>query len=145
MDNEKRETKKRETRNAMFFPQYFLLTILLFVTEVLIAIYLHDGFVRPYFGDFLVVILIYCFVKSFINSSVIKTAFWVLLFSYFIEMTQYFKLVKWLGLQHSKWAVIILGNAFAWTDMAAYTFGIAAVMFVEWLIQRKKLSSLFTQ
>ena len=79
-----------------FNPKYFLLTILLFVTEVLIAVYLHDGFIRPYFGDFLVVILIYCFVKSFANIPVIKTAVGVLLFSYFVEMTQYFKLVKWL-------------------------------------------------
>ena len=124
-----------------FNPKYFLLTILLFVTEVLIAVYLHDGFIRPYFGDFLVVILIYCFVKSFANIPVIKTAVGVLLFSYFVEMTQYFKLVKWLGLQHSKLAVVVLGNAFAWTDMVAYTLGIGAILFLEWLLQKKKSES----
>ena len=128
-----------------FNPKYFLLTILLFVTEVLIAVYLHDGFIRPYFGDFLVVILIYCFVKSFANIPVIKTAVGVLLFSYFVEMTQYFKLVKWLGLQHSKLAVVVLGNAFAWTDMVAYTLGIGAILLVEWLLNKKKSASFATQ
>ena len=67
-----------------FNPKYFFLTVLLFVTEVLIALYLNDGFIRPYFGDFLVVMLIYCFVKSIANLPVIKTAVGVLLFSYFV-------------------------------------------------------------
>ena len=115
------------------------------MTEVLIALYLNDGFIRPYFGDFLVVILIYCFVKSFANIPVIKTAVGVLLFSYFVELTQYFKLVKWLGLQHSKLAVVVLGNAFAWTDMVAYTLGIGAILLVEWLVHKKKSPSFTTQ
>ena len=124
-----------------FNPIYFFLSILLFVTEVLIALYLNDGFIRPYFGDFLVVMLIYCFVKSFANIPVIKTTFGVLLFFYFVELTQYFKLVKWLGLQHSKLAVVVLGNAFAWTDMVAYTLGIGAILLVEWLLHKKKSPS----
>ncbi len=123
-----------------FNPKYFFLTVVLFLTEIFIALYVDDGFFRPYFGDFLVVILIYCFVKSFVNSAVMKTAVWVLLFSYFVEMTQYFKLVKWLGLKHSKWAVIILGNAFAWSDMVAYTLGIAAVILLERLLNNKQIA-----
>ena len=115
------------------------------MTEVLIALYLNDGIIRPYFGDFLVVILIYCFVKSFVNIPVIKTCAGVLLFSYFVEMTQYFKLVKWLGLQHSKLAVVVLGNAFAWTDMVAYTLGIGTILLVEWLVHKKKSPSFTTQ
>lgn len=33
-----------------------MLTLLLFATEVLIALHVHDDCVRPYVGDFLVVI-----------------------------------------------------------------------------------------
>ncbi len=44
-----------------FHRKYFFSTLLLFATEIFIAAYLHDAVIRPYGGDFLVVILIYCF------------------------------------------------------------------------------------
>lgn len=114
-----------------FNPRYFLYTILLFVTEVLIALYVHDQFIRPYIGDFLVVILIYCFVKSFLNTPVVPTAFGVLLFAYLVELLQYFRIVEVLGLQHSRAARIIIGSSFEWQDMLAYTMGILMVVLVE--------------
>jgi len=46
-----------------FNKYYFALAALLFVTEVLIARYVTNNFIRSYFGDVLVVILIHCFVK----------------------------------------------------------------------------------
>jgi DNA integrity scanning protein DisA with diadenylate cyclase activity len=117
--------------------KYFGLAILLFVVEVLIALYINDSFIRPYFGDFLVVILIYCFLKSFWNARVKTVAISVLLFSYFVEISQYFKIVKLLGLQNSKLANISIGNSFAWVDMLAYTLGILFVLFVEKIMAPK--------
>lgn len=114
-----------------FHWKYFLLALLLFVTEVLIAVYLHDAIIRPYGGDFLVVILIYCFVKSFLNTPVIATASAVLLFSYMIETLQYFHLVDLLGLEKSTIARTVIGTSFAWTDLMAYTLGILLVLVVE--------------
>jgi hypothetical protein len=111
--------------------KYFGLAILLFVVEVLIALYIDDSFIRPYFGDFLVVIFIYCFFKSFWNASVKSVAVSVLLFSYIVEVLQYFKIVKFLGLQELQLANIIIGNSFAWVDMLAYTLGILFVLFIE--------------
>ena len=46
---------------------YLTLAVFIFVIEVLIALYVHDNFIRPYVGDVLVVILMYCFVKSFLD------------------------------------------------------------------------------
>ena len=114
-----------------FQKQYFILAILLFVTEVLIAAYVHDGVVRPYIGDLLVVMLIYCFVRSFLNSPVLHTAIAVLLFAYLIEILQYFHLVRLLGLQHYRLAWIVLGSSFEWIDLIVYTVGIAIVLVLE--------------
>lgn len=50
-----------------FNKTYFVFAIFIFFIEVLISLYLHDKIVRPYVGDFLVVILIYCFIKAFID------------------------------------------------------------------------------
>lgn len=110
---------------------YFILALLIFGTEVLIAIYLHDGFIRPYVGDFLVVILIYCFVRSFVQAPMIQVALAVLVFSYFVEALQYFKVVKLLGLEHSRTANIVIGNYFTWSDILSYTLGIGFTILVE--------------
>ncbi len=110
---------------------YFILTIVLLVTEIAIAIFVHDDFGRPYLGDVLVVMLMYCFFKSFVNIAVKKLLVFVLLFAFTIELLQYFKFVKLLGLQHSTFANVVLGNSFAWNDMLAYTAGILIVLFLE--------------
>jgi hypothetical protein len=110
---------------------YFSFTIALFVIELLIAFYMHDTIIRPYGGDFLVVIFMYCFVKSFINAPCFLTAAWVLMFAYAVEVSQYFHLVNALGLQHSKTAKILLGTSFSFFDLGMYTLGMLVVLFVE--------------
>lgn len=114
-----------------FHKTYFLITLLLFVIEVLIALFVHDNFIRPYFGDFLVVILMYCFLKSFLNLSVATTAIIVLLFAFLVESSQYLNLIALLGLQNSKIARAILGNSFSWLDIACYITGILFIIFIE--------------
>ena len=111
--------------------KYFVLAILLFITEVLIALYMHDAFIRPYGGDVLVGILIYCFVKSFLNTAIVPTAVTVLVFCYAIEIGQYFHYVELLGLQSSKLARIVMGVGFSWIDMLCYTAGMLIVLLVE--------------
>ena len=113
------------------YKNYLAATIILFITEVLIARYTHDAIIRPFGGDYLVVILIYCFVKSFANTPVLPTALYVLLFSYLVEISQYFHLVRWLGLEKSKLACTIMGTSFSFTDLLCYTLGILTVIIIE--------------
>ena len=117
-----------------FTLRYFILTIILLVVEILIALFVHDTIIRPYIGDVLVVILIYCFVKSFFNTPVVPTAIAVLIFSFAVETLQYFKILEVLGLQHSKLARIIIGSSFAWADIGAYIAGILIVLLAEKLL-----------
>ena len=120
-----------------FTRSYFVLTILLFIIEILIALFVDDRIIRPYIGDLLVVILIYCFVKSFFNTPVFATAIAALIFSYIIEILQYFNIITLLGLQNSKTAATIMGNSFAWADLIAYTLGITLVLFTDKLLAHK--------
>lgn len=114
-----------------FNQNYLAIAILLLLIEVLIAIFVHDKFIRPYFGDFLVVILIYCFLKSFVNLPVWSAAFMVLVFSFAVEIGQYFNMIGLLGLQHSAFARTVIGNSFAWIDLMAYVAGILSVVIIE--------------
>lgn len=114
-----------------FSRKYFALTVLLFTTEVLIALFIHDNFIRPYLGDVLVVILIYCFVKSFLKLPASLVAVFVLAFSFSIELFQYLNIVEKLGLENSKLARTVIGTSFAWLDLTTYVVGICIVLIAE--------------
>ncbi|MFI5154206.1 MAG: DUF2809 domain-containing protein [Chitinophagales bacterium] len=111
--------------------RYFVLAAILFFIEIFIALFVHDRFIRPFVGDVLVVILIYCFVRSFLRTPVLQTAVAVLIFAFLLEVLQYFDIVGILGLQHSKLARIIIGTSFEWTDLLAYSLGIGLVLLLD--------------
>ena len=115
----------------IFRPKYGLVALLLLVTEAYIARFIHIYFIRAYAGDFLVVILLYMFVRTFIKASVTAVAIGVLLFAFFIEGLQYFHFLWWLKWQHSRVARIIIGDTFSFADLLAYTLGIGFVLLME--------------
>ena len=120
---------------------YFVLAVLLFGIEILIAKFAHDQIIRPYVGDLLVVILIYCFVKSFLDTPYLNTSLAVLVFSYAVETLQYFHVINWLGLEHSNIARIIIGTYFEWIDLIAYTIGISIVIYLESALANRKVKA----
>ena len=112
--------------------KYFLLTIFIFIVEVLIATVFKDIFwLRAYFGDVLVVVLIYTFNQSFFEFDKTKTIIWVFVFSCVIEVLQYFHFGELLGLGNNKVAMIVLGNSFSWIDILCYAIGAAIIWLIE--------------
>jgi len=111
---------------------YLAYFVMLFFIEVVIALYLHDNFIRPFFGDVFVVILMYCFMMIFWNGSKIKMAVFVLLFAFGIELGQYYNLISFLQLQDSKLARVIMGTSFAVEDLACYFTGFVAILLTEY-------------
>ena len=115
--------------------KYFLITIFVFIIEVLIATtFKNFVFLRSYFGDVLVVILIYTFIQSFFEVDKIKNIIGVLIFSFAIEFLQYFHFAEVLGFKENKLAMIVLGNSFSWIDILCYAIGCLAIYVVEVLI-----------
>ena len=109
----------------IFNYKYFLTTIFLFLAEVSIATFFKDiVWLRSYFGDVLVVILIYTFILTFLdikNKMLLNIG--VFLFACVIEFAQYFHFTEWLGLKDNKIAMIVLGNSFSWIDILCYAMG----------------------
>jgi len=118
-------------KKITFNKHYFFIFLLLFAAEILIAVYLKSGFIRHTFGDFLVVILMYCFVKSFIPIKPIYLAVGVLVFSFIVEFLQLFNTLKFLGLEQNSLANIILGNTFNLSDLVAYTLGTITILITD--------------
>lgn len=114
---------------------YFLLTLLIFGIEVLIATVLKDWFwVRAYLGDVIVVGLLYTFVLTFFDLNKPKLILGILIFSFGVEFLQYFKIADLLGLQKGSFLYIVVGNSFSWIDIICYAIG----CFLLYLIQKFK-------
>ncbi|WP_298895571.1 DUF2809 domain-containing protein [uncultured Psychroserpens sp.] len=114
-----------------FNKPFFASSLLLLLTEVGIAAFLSEGFIRHTFGDFLVVILIYCFLRSFIQTKPIYIAIVVFIIAFVIEFLQLFNLLDYLNLRHNEMATIILGSTFEVSDLIAYTLGILTILLID--------------
>jgi hypothetical protein len=117
--------------NLRFNSSYFKIAVLLLIVEILIAVFMKDQFIRPFGGDFLIVIFIYYFVKSFLEYSSQWILIAVLLFAISVEFTQYFNLIGWMGLSQNRMAQWVLGTSFSWIDMIVYTLGVALIWVIE--------------
>lgn len=113
--------------------KYFISSILFFILLAFIALFVHDNFIRPFIGDSIVVVWLYLTAKSFLKIPDFTLAVSVLIFAYAIETAQYFHIIKILGLQNCRPAVIILGSTFDKMDLVAYTLGFTAIISVNYL------------
>lgn len=111
---------------------YALATIILIAVEVLIALFVHDNFVRPYIGDVIVVVVVYCFVRIFIPEKVHLLPLYVFLFAVMVEVLQYFHIVDILGLGNSTFFRVLIGGVFDLKDILCY--GIGCMLLGVWEI-----------
>jgi len=121
-----------------FNRNYFIIASIILVIEVIIALFLNDKFIRPYFGDVLVVILIYCGIMTFVNCSYWVVATIAILFSFTVETLQYFNIIDKFGLQNNKIAQAVIGTSFSWKDLVCYSTGIIVVIIIEILRSKQK-------
>ncbi|SEB76237.1 Protein of unknown function [Tenacibaculum sp. MAR_2009_124] len=112
-----------------FNKYYFLSFVILLLVEIGIAQL--SGFIRHTFGDFLVVILLYCLVKSFFKAASISIALGVLVFSFTIEFLQLTPILELVGLEENRMAKIIFGATFSIYDLIAYFLGVLLIIIVE--------------
>lgn len=113
----------QKTKRNQLRIKYGIAFALLLLIEVIIALYVHDSFIRPYVGDMLVVILVYSFTRIFIPEKCRLLPLYVFLFAAGVEVLQYFKLVYVLGLEDNRFLRIVLGSVFDLKDIACYGAG----------------------
>ncbi len=114
---------------------YIILTIVCFILCVLIVkLFSRDLFIRGLIGDFLIVIMIYCLIKSIIDYKPLTVAMVTLLSAFFTELLQYMEIIKYVGLEQSEIAKLIIGSTFDPSDMVAYTLGVVVVYFIDRII-----------
>ena len=104
---------------------YLIAFFALVAIEVMIALFVNDNFVRPYVGDVLVVMVIYCFVRIFIPNGVHLLPLYIFIFALAVEIGQYFDFVALLGLEQNRFLSILLGRTFSVSDIVCYAVGCA--------------------
>ena len=107
---------------------YFNCFIFLLLTEIAIAVFLKGGFIRHTFGDYLVVILLYSFLKSFVSTPNNTLACITIIIAYSVELIQLTPFLKKIGLENHSLANLIFGHTFSFTDLLAYTFGYLTIL-----------------
>ena len=113
-------------------PRYLLVTLGLFIAEVLIATtFSGSRFIRSYLGDYLVVILLYYLVESFYDVPPLVLSVSIFAFACGVEIAQYFKLADVLGLQPGSVLSILIGTSFSWMDILMYFAGSATAYFAD--------------
>lgn len=115
---------------------YILLSIVLFLAEVLIGAFAH-GWLRKYFGDVLVIILMYTMVRSVLprirRCGLLPTL--LLIFCQIVEGLQAWGFVDKMGITNHLLRILI-GTSFSWIDVLCY--GIGFVPLLVWEIYAVK-------
>ena len=118
----------------------FLATFVsLFIVEVLIALYFHDDFIRPFAGDMIVTVLVWSFARVIFPDKFKLMSVYVMIFATLIEVGQYFNYVELLGVQDNPLLVTVMGTSFAWADIACYAVGCTVAAVIDFLLFRKKM------
>ncbi|WP_281867906.1 DUF2809 domain-containing protein [Flavobacterium sp. GSB-24] len=93
------------------------------------------SFIPLWIGDFLYAVMIYFLVRIFLP---LKKAFLIALLSllicYSIEFLQLYQAEWIVELRKTLFGRYVLGQGFLWTDILAYTFGIAYAFLVEKIV-----------
>lgn len=116
---------------------YTICAIVLLIAEILIGLFVRDSFVRPYLGDALVVILIWCVVRVVIPDRCVWLSGAVFLFAVLVEVSQIFPLCDVLGIEN-RLIRTLMGTSFAWGDIVAYLAGCAVTLAVDLILRGRR-------
>lgn len=116
---------------------YAAIFVILLAVEILIGMYVHDSFVRPYIGDMLVVILLWAAVRMIIPYEIVWLSGAIYIFSVIVELTQLIPLVDFLEIEN-RLIRVIMGTSFAYADLFAYAAGCAVTAVIDLVLFRKR-------
>jgi len=111
--------------------------VAIFITEVFIALRVHDRWVRPYGGDILVVALVHAVVRAAIAWPWRRVLAGTLLFAFTVEGLQALHLIYRLHLEGSRLWSTVLGTSADASDLASYLIGGALVVALELAAERR--------
>ena len=110
-------------------PKYYIFwSVALLIVEILIGSVLKNfHWLRAYGGDILVIPLIYCLIRIFIQALPRGMPFLVCCIGFLAEFLQYIHLAEKLGFEKGSLGAIIIGTSFSWWDVLCYIAGMVLI------------------
>ena len=113
---------------------YGIASVALLIIEIMIGLYAH-GWIRSYFGDVLVVILLYTLFRTAVTEwpgrwYVLPTV--ILIFAFCVEFLQLWGFCDRFGITNQLLRIII-GTGFSAVDLLCYAVGIMPCYAVEYI------------
>ena len=121
---------------------YAVATLFLLLVEVIIALYVHDDFIRPYVGDMLVVIVIYTFIRIIVPEKCKLIPLMIFIFAAGVELLQLANIVEILGVADNKFLKTLIGSVFDIKDIVCYAVGCVILCMYEWVRVRRHDTSM---
>ncbi len=119
--------------------KYIVSFIILLITEIFIALFVNDAIIRPYVGDILVIILMYTFIRGFVQKPIKFLPVYLFCFASIVEIMQYYRIVELLHLQNNKIISTIIGTSFDIKDILCYLIG--SIILIIWDKTVKRITS----
>lgn len=103
--------------------------LFLLAAEVFIALFVHDRFVRPYMGDVLAVVCVYCVVRVAFPKKPEYMSVFVFAFAVIVELVQLTGLSELFG--SGSVIAVIIGGTFDFADILCYFVGSAVCFGID--------------
>ncbi len=116
---------------------YSIAFVILIASEVLIALFVHDAFIRPYIGDVLIVLVLYTGIRIIIPDVCRALPLYIFLFAVFVECLQLLNLADLFGAKNNAFLRTIIGSVFDVKDIVCYAVGCVLLGIYEWEIKRQ--------
>lgn len=116
---------------------YALAFVLILAVELAIARFAHDRFVRPFVGDVLAVIGVFCGLRALLRASWPAAAIAAVALGFVIEGLQALALPARLGIAPGNAVGVVLGSTFDPLDLLAYAVGGGVIVAVELSARRR--------
>ncbi|RKZ36385.1 MAG: DUF2809 domain-containing protein [Gammaproteobacteria bacterium] len=113
------------TRNRIIYALIILIVIMLGLASRSYP-ELFPLFIATYAGDTLWALMVFLLIGFiFPQKSIVKVAIFALLFSFFIELSQFYH-APWIdNIREYRLGGLILGYRFLWSDLVCYSVGVA--------------------
>ncbi len=115
---------------------YACVFLALVIIEILIALFVHDSFIRPFGGDIIIVGVLYCFIRIIFPNKFRKIPFYVFIMALIVEIAQYFHFAELLGFDNNPILRTALGTTFSFIDIICYGIGALICLVAQILIKK---------
>ena len=116
--------------------RYFIALLVLLAVEVVIALFVHDRFIRPYVGDIIVVAVVYCCFRILIPRGAPLMPLYATAFAVLVEILQLFNIADLMGLGADSALRIIIGSTYDFIDIVCYCIGGVLITGTEYALHR---------